>query len=964
MTLNEEFLQNQNKTVVLYLLSSVLLKPNSMNWKKYIVSLLVIFAAFSACKKSTQPKQKELVITNYDNYESYWKAVEKMEQKGLDNSIMSKVDSILSKALAEENTAQIFKALAYRSKYYNQLIEESNLKIFNQYEEQIANSSFPLKQLLHSATAELYHQYYLANRWKFAGRTTTESFDKQDLQTWNLDDILKKVDSHYQHSLTHEEDLLAFPIGNLKDILHLPNAKVKLNQFNGKHLRPTLFDFLSNRALSYYQQNEGRVNAPQEEFKIDEFAIFSNATQFSNIEFNSNDTNSNDLKTAQLFKKAIKVHLHDENNSPLLYLELKRLRHYFTSSQKATKDSLYLDALVGLRKTFATNVNASEIEYAIAKFYFEEGNKYDQEQSSKYRWNYKKAHCIALAAINETYGGTQCKLLVDQIEQRALKLQVEKVYLPSTKILYRIDAKNIDSLHFKLIRFPNSFERDLEFEGKSTDDYMKTLYKRNATRTGTKQLENPKDFREHSFEFTTKKLEKGKYVLVVSTERNFNSSTSLANYVDFEVSELSFISKNENKGVVDCYILNRVNGQPISKAKLTRYYYDYNYNNRKTQLKTLGSQLSDKNGFVQVTSEETSRNYKTSITTENDTLNEGGFFYSRNYPRRETKRKETFLFSDRAIYRPRQTVYFKGIVVERGKNSNKILVNYNTTVKLYNVNGEVVNEVKVKTNDYGSYQGSFVLPSSGLNGSYRLQTEGKMLSIQVEEYKRPTFEIKIDPSKDAQKINKTILVGGTVVAYSGAKISDAKINYRIQRRTSFPWWSYWWRPIPRTGDKEIANGEIISDADGKFEFSFFAEADKKVSSKWNPNFNFEVSIEATGPSGETQSTTETISLGTKEVYLNSNLSKSLQIEELKNFVISAKNIQGVELDQKLNFKLFRLNELKIDGKSSYWNDAEYLENKLQPKKRNQLHEFERGPELLSGAIESGKQSDIIGDLPQ
>ena len=102
-----------------------------------------------------------------------------------------------------------------------------------------------------------------------------------------ISSILKKVDFHYQHSLTLEEDLLAFPIDNLKDILHLPNAKVKLNQFNGKHLRPTLFDFLSNRALSYYQQNEGRVNAPQEEFKIDEFAIFSNATQFSNSEFNS-----------------------------------------------------------------------------------------------------------------------------------------------------------------------------------------------------------------------------------------------------------------------------------------------------------------------------------------------------------------------------------------------------------------------------------------------------------------------------------------------------------------------------------------------------------------------------------------------------------------------------------------------------------------------------------------------------
>ena len=74
--------------------------------------------------------------------------LKKWSRKVWENSIIDKVDSILVKALAEENTAQIFKALAYRSKYTNQIEEESNLKIFTRYETQIKNSSFPLKQLL------------------------------------------------------------------------------------------------------------------------------------------------------------------------------------------------------------------------------------------------------------------------------------------------------------------------------------------------------------------------------------------------------------------------------------------------------------------------------------------------------------------------------------------------------------------------------------------------------------------------------------------------------------------------------------------------------------------------------------------------------------------------------------------------------------------------------------------------
>ena len=170
-----------------------------MNWKNLTLGLFVFIASFSACNKATLPKQKEVVVKNYNTYETDWNAIEKMEQKGLGNSIIDKVDSILVKALAEENTAQIFKALAYRSNYTNQIEEESNLKIFTRYETQIKNSSFPLKQLLHSAVAELYHQYHNQIRWKIQNRTTTQSFDKQDLRTWSLADILEKVDEHYQY---------------------------------------------------------------------------------------------------------------------------------------------------------------------------------------------------------------------------------------------------------------------------------------------------------------------------------------------------------------------------------------------------------------------------------------------------------------------------------------------------------------------------------------------------------------------------------------------------------------------------------------------------------------------------------------------------------------------------------------------------------------------------------------------
>ena len=622
-----------------------------------------------------------------------------------------------------------------------------------------------------------------------------------------------------------------------------------------------------------------------------------------------------------------------------------------------------MKALEVLKQNFVGTENEAEIEYALAKFYSDQDYKASSFVEDDTRWNLKKAHEICAASSEgNSYGAVQCKNLKEQIERKSLRLQTEKVYLPSEQIQYKINATNIDSLYFKLIQIPNTIE-EFQKQNESTEEYTKRLYQIKSSKQWSKQLVNPGDFRDHSFGFTLDPQKKGKFILVASTNKNFTIQSATTNFITIQVSELSFISKNENKGTVDFYVLDRISGKPVSGAKLTRYYIDYNYNSRKNRIKISGTYTSDKNGFTQISSTEKSRNFNILVTTKNDTLNNGGSFYSRNYNRTDKKRVQTFLFSDRAIYRPGQTVYFKGIVVERGVKSNEIKTNYSSEVTLKNVNNELVSKLNLKTNDYGSFQGSFTLPSSGLNGRYRLQTEGGNLFIQVEEYKRPTFEVTIDTSKDSPKINQNVSVVGSVIAYSGAKISEAKIKYRIQRRTSFPWWGYWWRPMPRTADKEIANGEVVADSDGKFNIEFFAAADEQVASKWNPNYNFEITIDATSPSGETQSLTETIKLGTKEVYLSSNIAKSIQLSVLKDFVINAKNIQGVELNQKLNFKLYRLKTPKSLNKSSYWDDAEYNNNKLASKTNNELHELERGPELLSGTIESNRKNDIVGNLP-
>src|SRR5690606_40794846 len=107
-----------------------------------------------------------------------------------------------------------------------------------------------------------------------------------------------------------------------------------------------------------------------------------------------------------------------------------------------------------------------------------------------------------------------------------------------------------------------------------------------------------------------------------------------------------------------------------------------------------------------------------------------------------------FVFTDRAIYRPGQTVFFKGIFLETFKKENKIKPAQTVTVTLRDVNYQVVKEQKFTTNEYGTFNGNFILPSSGLNGNFTLQVENfGSKNFRVEDYKRPKFEVKFEPVK-------------------------------------------------------------------------------------------------------------------------------------------------------------------------------------------------------------------------
>ncbi len=112
-----------------------------------------------------------------------------------------------------------------------------------------------------------------------------------------------------------------------------------------------------------------------------------------------------------------------------------------------------------------------------------------------------------------------------------------------------------------------------------------------------------------------------------------------------------------------------------------------------------------------------------------------------------------------------------------------------------------ISSIDLVSNDYGSFTGTFTAPQNSLTGEMRIQNEFGSESFSIEEYKRPTFSVAFDPVKGSFILNDSVTVNGFAASYAGANIDNAKVQYRVVRNATFPYWyDYgWWRKpyIPR-----------------------------------------------------------------------------------------------------------------------------------------------------------------------
>lgn len=811
---------------------------------------------------------------------SRWKKVEQYEKKALPESALEEVTKILEQAQKENNSPEIIKATIYKMKFVLSKDPSQYPTLIQELEQQAAKTKSVIqKGLMHSMLAELYWDYFEQNKWEISQRTELKGFVPDDMNEWTKSIFAKKTVVHLHSALQNKKFLQQAPSADYATIIHRGGV--------GTEMFATLYDLLLLRQIEILK-------------KISDYTI------------EVDEMNTIIVKDELIitFDKLIDFQKQKNNLSAQVYAELKKL-----DIQYSTRDNEYMEELNRLEKQFEGNEAVVEVLAQKAQYYLDNQNFANPTDNAK-----RKAYNIAVDGIKKYPDYKRINQLVNIkniILTKTLEVENKEVVKPNDKLKLTIHSTNVENMDLTIYRVdatPTDYQR-FSFN-RQTEQMLFPTHQQ--VQKQTIAISRNKYFNSEKTEIEIPTQDYGIYEYVLQ-DAGAKDGKAVGR---FTVSDFALLEQaNNSEQATSLIVVDRVSGKPLKKV--TAQLYERRWGGRRYEIEKAGNQISAENGFFSIKKQQDSYNNFTVLKKGKDQYFSSDIslsYYINNGNKKDNDPIRTALFTDRSLYRPGQTVYFKGIIYQQKKQT--IVPNEETMVRLIDVNGQKIAEQTLKTNEFGSFAGEFVLPESGLNGVYRLKSEQGSVSLWVEEYKRPTFEVTINKPKDEVRFGNKMQLNGSVKAYAGYPMQNAIVAYHIIRRPHRFWW---WTPIEQ--EKTVAKGSAISDKKGEFTVEFTPLKQKEqFGHSWlrdnSQYYTYTIVAEVTDQKGETQMAEQYVSVGDKSLFILATIPKQLNKNEPLNLDVITQTLNGETMPSDVQYQVIRL---QADNRYyEEWNDTSVM----------------------------------------
>ncbi|MGI4733756.1 MAG: MG2 domain-containing protein [Janthinobacterium lividum] len=856
-------------------------------------------------------------------FASQWKKIDALLKKEQTASAAPLVESIYQQAKKANNAPAYVRALLYKIRLLAAKENDADEKAIALLEADLATAQFPARPILHSLLASLYADYYNQHRYQLYQRTpgaaptadqaTPGSADGgTTLATWDAGRLGAAIVRHYELSVADEpQRQLRTTLADLGDLATSGDAA-------GRALRPTLYDLLAQRAIAGLQNQELYITRPAQQFQATDPQLFGSAQEFAALPLpvSAADSLNGQLHALRLLQRLTAARVAAGNLAALADVDLQRLDYLHGLNQDSDLNDRYVHALTRSAETYKGLPISTEFIARFAENCWATGKAKDDSNGAKLAvFLAEKAE----ARFPKSRGAARARQLREQIEQPELSFSAADMVVPGQPWRLDLTARNVTALHAWAYRVSSQeWEGFNQYDGRNEPvaaRYARALKAGPAATWLVPVPTQPLDYKQQKLVGVGAVLPVGYYLVVISNQASQPLATkagAATAYALVGASELSVAHRRQpSTGATQLLVLQRQSGAPLAGLSVQATYRYYDRASRQ-QVSRLGEvRPTTALGTAELAAP--ARNDKSRpdeqlaaarVWRGADTLavrNLNGYYYGQQAAGDEPETK-CFLFTDRAIYRPGQTVYFKGILVERQGNKSRVLAKKEQEVALEDANGDTVQKLSFVTNDFGSFNGSFVLPTGRLNGEFALRADSTAdegeVKFSVEDYKRPTFYVQLDSVPGRPQLGQPLAVSGRARAYAGQPTDGATVSYRVTRRELWPLFGYGYGGRGgRGGSQEIAHGTATTDAEGRFSLTFTPPLvpNGPGQPRYQPGYVFEVTADVTDAAGETRTGSRCFAIGRNPLSLQLTGPALVDKQRLPPFRLLSTNATGEPL---------------------------------------------------------------------
>ncbi|HEX6718627.1 MAG TPA: MG2 domain-containing protein [Pyrinomonadaceae bacterium] len=203
----------------------------------------------------------------------------------------------------------------------------------------------------------------------------------------------------------------------------------------------------------------------------------------------------------------------------------------------------------------------------------------------------------------------------------------------------------------------------------------------------------------------------------------------------------------------------------------------------------------------------------------------------------------SYIYTDRPIYRPAQSVFFKGILRQWTSSGYKLVDSKTVNVTIEDPNNGKVFEKELPLSDRGTFSGQLDIGDEAPLGSYNITASIDEVRasgyFEVQEYKKPEFKVTVKTPQQFVAVGQKVQFRINANYFFGAPVTNADVHYYVYKQRYYHWW--WNNDADEFDDAAGPANEGDDEEDsGYYGNDLVTEGDATLNAKGDAYVDFEV----------------------------------------------------------------------------------------------------------------------------